>query len=38
MAYNTVAELPGTDKKDEVVMMGAHLDSWHSSTGRRTTG
>lgn len=31
--YNTVAEIPGTDRKDEVVMLGAHLDSWHSSTG-----
>src|SRR5262249_41336779 len=30
MQYNTVAEIPGTDKKDEVVMLGAHLDSWHS--------
>ncbi len=33
MAYNTVAEIPGSDKKDEVVMMGGHLDSWHGSTG-----
>ncbi len=32
-AYNTVAEIPGTDKKGEVVMMGAHLDSWHTGTG-----
>ena len=32
-AYNTIAEIPGSDKKGEVVMMGAHLDSWHSSTG-----
>ncbi len=32
-AYNTVAELPGTDLKDEVVMLGAHLDSWHGGTG-----
>jgi hypothetical protein len=32
-AYNVVAELPGTDKKDEIVMLGAHLDSWHSATG-----
>ena len=28
-AWDTVAEIPGTDKKDEVVMLGAHLDSWH---------
>lgn len=32
-AYNTVAEIPGTDKKDEIVMAGAHLDSWHGGTG-----
>lgn len=33
MAYNTVAEIPGTDKKGEIVMLGAHLDSWHTGTG-----
>jgi hypothetical protein len=35
MGYNTVAEIPGTDPtlKDEIVMLGGHLDSWHSSTG-----
>jgi carboxypeptidase Q len=32
-AYNTVAEIPGTDLKDEVVMLGGHLDSWHGATG-----
>ncbi len=32
-AYNTVAEIPGTDKKDEIVMLGGHLDSWHVATG-----
>ena len=32
-SYNTVAEIPGTDKADEVVMLGGHLDSWHSATG-----
>ena len=32
--YNVVAELPGTDKaQGEVVMLGAHLDSWHPATG-----
>ena len=30
---NVVAEIPGGAKKDEVVMLGAHLDSWHSGTG-----
>jgi carboxypeptidase Q len=32
-SYVTVAEIPGTDKADEVVMMGGHLDSWTSATG-----
>jgi len=32
-AYNTIAEIPGTDKRGEVVMLGAHLDSWHAGTG-----
>jgi carboxypeptidase Q len=31
--FNIVAELPGTDKADEVVMLGAHFDSWHTGTG-----
>ncbi len=31
--YNVLAELPGSDLKDETVMIGAHLDSWHSGTG-----
>lgn len=32
-SYNIVGEIPGSDKKDEVVMLGGHLDSWHSATG-----
>jgi Zn-dependent M28 family amino/carboxypeptidase len=36
--YNTVAEIPGTDKKDEVVMVGAHMDSWHGGTGATDNG
>jgi hypothetical protein len=32
-SYNVVAELPGSDRKDEVVMLGGHLDSWHAATG-----
>jgi carboxypeptidase Q len=32
-SYNAVAEIPGSDKRDEVVMLGGHLDSWHSATG-----
>lgn len=31
--YNVIGEIPGSDLKDEVVMIGAHLDSWHSGTG-----
>jgi Zn-dependent M28 family amino/carboxypeptidase len=31
--FNIVAEIPGTDKADEIVMLGAHFDSWHASTG-----
>jgi carboxypeptidase Q len=33
--YNVVAEIPGTDKKlkDQVIMIGGHLDSWHGATG-----
>jgi carboxypeptidase Q len=33
--YNVIAEIPGTDPnlQDEVVMLGAHLDSWHAATG-----
>ena len=32
-AYNTLGEIPGTAKKPEIVMTGAHLDSWHASSG-----
>jgi hypothetical protein len=32
-SQNVVAELPGGKKKDEVVIIGAHLDSWHGATG-----
>ena len=32
-AFNIVADIPGTDKADEVVMIGAHFDSWASGTG-----
>jgi carboxypeptidase Q len=35
---NTIAEIPGTDLADEVVMVGAHLDSWHSGTGATDNG
>jgi hypothetical protein len=32
-AFNIVGEIPGTDKTDELVMLGAHFDSWHTGTG-----
>lgn len=33
--YNVIGEIPGTDPtlKDEIVMLGGHLDSWHGATG-----
>lgn len=31
--FNVIGEIEGTDLRDEVVMIGAHLDSWHSATG-----
>jgi carboxypeptidase Q len=33
MSFNVVGEIPGTDKADELVMLGAHFDSWHGGTG-----
>ena len=32
-SLNVIAEIPGSDRKDQVVMMGAHIDSWHAGTG-----
>ena len=32
-SHNIIAEIPGTDLKDEIVMIGAHFDSWHGGTG-----
>lgn len=37
-AFNVIGELPGGAKKDEVVMIGAHLDSWHGGTGATDNG
>jgi carboxypeptidase Q len=31
--FNIIGEIPGTDLKDEIVMIGAHFDSWHGGTG-----
>ena len=32
-SYNTIGEIRGTDKAEEVIMLGGHLDSWHAATG-----
>jgi carboxypeptidase Q len=37
-SYNVTGEIPGGAKKDELVMVGAHLDSWHSGTGATDNG
>jgi hypothetical protein len=31
--FNLLGEIPGTDKADEIVLIGAHFDSWHAATG-----
>ena len=31
--FNVIGEIPGTDKADEIVLIGAHFDSWHGATG-----
>jgi hypothetical protein len=38
MGFNVVGELPGTSKKDEVVMLGGHFDSWQGGTGATDNG
>ena len=37
-SFNIIADLPGTEEKDEIVMIGAHLDSWHGATGATDDG
>ena len=37
-SYNALGEIPGTDKANEVVMIGGHLDSWHGGTGATDNG
>ncbi len=37
-SYNVLAEIPGTDLADQVVMVGGHFDSWHSGTGATDDG
>src|SRR5262245_9669686 len=38
MGYNVIAEIPGSDLKDEIVMVGGYFDSWHSGTGATDNG
>ena len=38
ISFNAIAEIPGTDKADEVIMLGGHLDSWHAATGATDNG
>lgn len=38
MEHNIIAEIPGSDLAHEVVMFGAHFDSWHSGTGATDNG
>ncbi len=35
---NIIGEIPGGEKKDELVMIGAHFDSWHTGTGATDNG
>ena len=37
-AYNAIGEIPGSDKTDEIVMLGGHYDSWHDATGATDNG
>ncbi len=38
MGYNTIAEIPGSDLKAEIVMLGGHMDSWQAGTGATDNG
>lgn len=38
ISHNVIGELPGTDKADEIVLLGAHLDSWDLGTGALDDG
>ena len=37
-SFNIIAEIPGTDLADEVVLIGGHFDTWHSGTGATDNG
>jgi carboxypeptidase Q len=38
MEHNVIADIPGTDLSDELVLFGAHFDSWHAATGATDNG
>ncbi len=38
MGFNIIGEIPGTTKKDEIVMLGGHFDSWQGGTGATDNG
>lgn len=38
MGFNVIGEIPGTTKKDEIVMLGGHFDSWQGGTGATDNG
>jgi len=37
-SFNIIGEIPGTERADEIVMIGAHFDSWHPGTGATDNG
>ena len=37
-SFNVIAEIPGTSKPNELVMVGGHFDSWHMGTGATDNG
>ncbi len=37
-SFNIIGEIPGGKKKDEIVMIGGHFDSWHGATGATDNG
>jgi carboxypeptidase Q len=37
-SFNIIAEIPGSDLKDQIVMLGGHFDSWHGGTGASDDG
>jgi hypothetical protein len=38
LVFNIVGDIPGTDKADEIVLVGGHFDTWHAATGAADNG